>query len=418
MDYAFIRRASEKVTQVILLLKDRYSRAVRAWLLRHKGIEKEEPVRLACEGIKELGYNNRVWLKVDNEPALLALRARVMTALHHAAAPLEVPAHESQSNGGVENGVKMFKGVLRVHLSALEAKIDGHLPTDHPVMTWLVQFVGDVITKHLVGADGKTPYERLHRIKPAYDCGYEFGGKVQWRAPKATEENAVIDGRWRRGLWMGRKWGGIVHCVIDEESGKLVHPRAVERLPQEERWDRSALAAVRVATWGAPPVDQAAPEVIIGPRIETGEAEPVVVEKQYVPKSVMIRPADLDAYGFTKGCRKCRLTLEKHPDAPKLKHSPACRQRIEERMRVDRNPRLLAADKRVVEAAQNRAGGGDAKPEPAAERDGPRRRWQQQQRVPSSGAGGGGRGGASQRGGADRRGTGQQTGSLGAPRAL
>ena len=26
-------------------------------------------------------------------------------------------------------------------------------------MSWLVEFVGDVVTKHLVGSDGKTPHE-------------------------------------------------------------------------------------------------------------------------------------------------------------------------------------------------------------------------------------------------------------------
>ena len=30
--------------------------------------------------------------------------------------------------------MKLFKGMLRVHLLALERKIDGHIPSAHPLM--------------------------------------------------------------------------------------------------------------------------------------------------------------------------------------------------------------------------------------------------------------------------------------------
>ena len=37
MDYAFVRRADEAETATILLLKDRESRSMRAWVMRYKG---------------------------------------------------------------------------------------------------------------------------------------------------------------------------------------------------------------------------------------------------------------------------------------------------------------------------------------------------------------------------------------------
>lgn len=79
--------------------KDRASRALMAWQLQNKGVQNEEPVEIVAEGIKELGYQGRVWIKIDNEPALLALRDEVMKKLP-GACPIETPAHESQSNGG------------------------------------------------------------------------------------------------------------------------------------------------------------------------------------------------------------------------------------------------------------------------------------------------------------------------------
>ena len=67
--------------------------------------------------------------------------------------------HEHESNGSVENGVKIIKGLFRVHLIALEKKISSHIPIDHPILSWLVEFIGDILTKYLQGADGKTAYE-------------------------------------------------------------------------------------------------------------------------------------------------------------------------------------------------------------------------------------------------------------------
>ena len=42
LDYAFVRRAAEEETLTILVMKDRESRAMRAWVMRHKGVCLEE----------------------------------------------------------------------------------------------------------------------------------------------------------------------------------------------------------------------------------------------------------------------------------------------------------------------------------------------------------------------------------------
>mgnify|MGYP000450192630 CR=1 FL=1 len=68
---------------------------------------------------------------------------------------------ESASNGGIEGAVKIVKGLLRVHLAALERKIGAKFPSGHPVLTWLVEHVTDILSKYAVGVDGKTSYERL-----------------------------------------------------------------------------------------------------------------------------------------------------------------------------------------------------------------------------------------------------------------
>ena len=110
---------------------------------------------------------------------------------------------ESESNGSIENGVKLFKGLLRVHLGALEQKIGGYIATSHPIVSWLVEHVCDIITKYLQGSDGKTAYERLFG-KPVREEALEFGERLWWRRQRFTDTNVVLDPRWKPGIWLGR----------------------------------------------------------------------------------------------------------------------------------------------------------------------------------------------------------------------
>jgi hypothetical protein len=59
MDYAFVRRRDETQTMTVLILKDRESRAVRAWTMRNKGVCFEEAAFRAVEGIKAFGPPTR-----------------------------------------------------------------------------------------------------------------------------------------------------------------------------------------------------------------------------------------------------------------------------------------------------------------------------------------------------------------------
>ena len=122
LDYAFVRREGETERATVLLLKDRRSRAMRAWVMQHKGASTEEAVDRGLKGIIDFGHRGAILVKTDNEPALIALRDALLARLPEGAAPVLVPVRESESNGAIENGVKMFKGLLRVHLAALERK--------------------------------------------------------------------------------------------------------------------------------------------------------------------------------------------------------------------------------------------------------------------------------------------------------
>ena len=161
MDYCFIRRAAEPDTTTVLVVKDRFSRAIRAHVLGFNGTCLEEASQIAAGAISQFGHKGSIAVKTDNEPALVDLRNEVIKKLHVGVMVIKPPVGESQSNGSIEGCVKTFKGLLRVHLAALERKVDLHLPSAHPLTGWLVEHVADLTTKYLQASDGKTAYNRL-----------------------------------------------------------------------------------------------------------------------------------------------------------------------------------------------------------------------------------------------------------------
>ena len=250
-DYAFVRRESEEETATLLVMKDRDSRAIRAWVVPVKGVGSDmaHAVSRAVEGVHELGHRGPVVVKTDNEAALLALREATMAQMHEGAIPVQPVPGESESTGVTESGVRLFKGLLRVHFAALEGKAGVTVPSGHPVTAWLVEHVADVLTKHLVGSDGHTAYERLFG-KQAREEGLEFGEQVLFRKRRAQDMNVVLDGRWELGTWLGRRWGSSVHRV--HAHGKVIEVRAVQRRPAPERWVAAELAAVRATVVDGP----------------------------------------------------------------------------------------------------------------------------------------------------------------------
>ena len=276
---------------------------------------------------------------MGDERALVKLRELVLDRLPAGAAPQELAVAESASNGSVENAVKLAKGLLRVHLSALEAKIDGHITSDHPIMAWMAEFVGDAVTKGLVAADGKTSYERLYG-KECRDEGLEYGEKLMWRSPHV--QGVVLDARWQPGIWLGRKWGSPVHIVF--ANGKVHEVRSIQRKPASERWDRTAVEAVSLYPWSKP--EQ--PEQPVSISFEKAVLKDPVPEGGIVHRT-HITLEDLNKYGYQSNCPRCRAMQagKLGKDRKGLKHSESCRERIEKALRNDNDPRIVAADERI-----------------------------------------------------------------------
>ena len=67
-------------------------------------------------------------------------------------------------------------------------------------MSWLVTYVSDIISKHLVGNDRKTAYERRHDGKMVHAPTYDSGEVVNYRLSVAEKEPTVIEPSWGQGV--------------------------------------------------------------------------------------------------------------------------------------------------------------------------------------------------------------------------
>ncbi len=346
-DYAFVRRQGEEECITMLVMRDRGTRALRAWVVPEKGPSLEDSVTKAAEGVLHLGYRGRVLIKCDNEPAMTAFRTALMTKLPEGAIPVAPPAGESASNGVVENAVKVAKGLMRVHLGALERKVGARFPGGHPVIAWLAEFVGDSCTKYLQGTDGKTAYERLFG-KPVREESLEFGEIVLFRPKKLADANVLLEHRWARGVWLGRRWGSPVSRIFSQNE--VVDARAVQRVPLAERWCAATLGAIRATPWCVRPGSgEEAPLVVLQPL--PGVAAPPPPEPLgYIPRRVFITRADLETWGYTAGCRRCTMVRE-GSRAQGVAHREECRARVEQCLRDAGDPRIGRAEVRRTAAA-------------------------------------------------------------------
>ncbi len=319
-DYAFIRRDTEEEVATLLVMRDRDSKSIRAWALEHKGVDMAETVNRAVAGIQQLGYRGRVLIRTDGEGALKALRNAITAALPDGATPISTPVGESASNGIIEGAVKIVKGLLRVHLLALERKIGATFPAKHPVLAWLVEHVSDIISKYMVGLDGKTGYERLFG-RPVREEGLEFGETLHWKHRATQDMNVVLDARWSSGVWLGRRWGGVVHQVF--ANGKVHEIRGIQRQPRDARWRKESIEAITATPWDREPAAEGELRILpplAPPAAAAAAEEPEVREQEYNPHRVFIKQADLETFGFTEQCRRCQL-MRRRAKAQGIKHT-------------------------------------------------------------------------------------------------
>ena len=153
-----------------------------------------------------------------------------------------------------------------------------------------------------------------------------------YKTRPTKDANVVLDARWKLGVLLGKTWGSTINRVMIEPR-RVIEVRAIQRVPQTERWDR-VLSGGFLATpsqWVVPEDWELEPGVMLQPREGPAPAAVLPSEPQ-LPRRVYLTEKDFAMYGYTTNCRRCQYTHAGRKTQA-MNHTGPCRKRIEEKLR-------------------------------------------------------------------------------------
>ena len=214
------------------------------------------PNEYAIEAIKEdiesLGIKRFIF-KSDQEPAILALKERVTEALgkKYEVIPEESPVGDHQANGEIENAIKELEKQIRVLKLALEQKMQLVLQDDHPLMSWIPQHAGFLLSRFQVAANGKTAYERLKGKAYRREL-VDFGERVLFMPVVHGGRMNKLETKWSHGRFCGIRPKSSESLIMTPEG--VVKARTMRRPPLPDRWNHDDWEELKGLPWAWKPV--------------------------------------------------------------------------------------------------------------------------------------------------------------------
>ena len=129
-----------------------------------------------------------ITMKSDTDPAIIAFGNCVAEMCKGEVTTEDAVKGDKESNGLIENAVMLLRGIIQTIKCHIESRTQEPLSDDSPVMPWLVEHAGCILSRCQKGRDGKTPFERLHGKKPTQEF-VPFGEKVLARHHGAEEQD-------------------------------------------------------------------------------------------------------------------------------------------------------------------------------------------------------------------------------------
>ena len=232
-------RFDEKA-QPILVVKERDTRMMCSMLVGEKGAVDEHVIKRIIAFIKELGYESaKIVLKSDQESSVKSVIDAVIRARRDAPTmPEYSPVRSSGSNGVIERWIKDLHWQLRAMKSALDARVGVGIRGTSNIPPWMVECASVLISRYLVGKDGKTAYERFLGKKSKM-LGFQFGESVHFRRIPLQGRLGKLDSLWQTGLFVGYRTQSGEYMVANSEGA--FKTRTMKRIPQNERWIKSEI---------------------------------------------------------------------------------------------------------------------------------------------------------------------------------
>ena len=313
-----------------LLVRCLATKNVFAHIVPQKGDDEEGYCAgLVVADVEWLGHT-RVILKSDNEGAVLTLRRRVGRLLKMIEKMENVQeessaTYDSQSNGGVEVGVKLVRGMFRTLKLCLEARLGKYLPISHGVTAWLLEHACTILNARARGSDGQTPWQRV-KGRSFRQLLLGFGECILYKLPvKGPHSNpdGNMGGRYLEGVFLGYSRSSNTYVVATVDG--VTNARSIYRRPAENRWNFERVARITATPWST----REKPEVEV--EFADKKAEPADAESRTMnplPQAFRINYSDLEEHGFTRECQQCEYNQFHRKSRPGLSHTATCRKRL------------------------------------------------------------------------------------------
>lgn len=100
-------------------------------------------------------------IKSDQEHAIVALQHEVRRHRIGRTIPVNSPVGKSESNGRVEDAIRRVQDKVRTMKCQVKIEVGISLDKLDDLMSWMVRWAGELITKYSLGKDKKIAHERL-----------------------------------------------------------------------------------------------------------------------------------------------------------------------------------------------------------------------------------------------------------------
>ena len=141
---------------------------------------------------------------------------------------------DKESKGLIENAVMLIRGIIRTINCHIGSSTQEPPSDEPPILPWLVDHAGCILSRCPKGGDGKTPFEGLHGKKPTQEL-VPFGGKVLEKQISTDPMNRM-NPRHKFGIRLGMRKDCAESCIGTADGA--LRARDIRRLEPQSRWDK------------------------------------------------------------------------------------------------------------------------------------------------------------------------------------
>ena len=292
--------------------------------VKQKGVS-DEVVAWVLNKLEEAGHSGtHITLKSDQEEALMALKRAVAARRTARTSLIESQVRVSKSNPRVERAIRKWREQFRKLKLELEAKISMRVDKSHPMIPWLAAWAGDVLLKYEVKNTGRTGYEQMtgHKVKHKV---FGFGEYVHFKLATDNSNVDKFDGEWQDGYFAGVVTRSSEYLAI--QGDRVFKCPTMRSRSDGERYPVTVLENMRADYFEYVRKGASTRKVEVLREDLQGREAPRPQPREYAPRRLYLRRADLEEHGYTVGCPACVwLQTGLGFRGP---HSQECRERVE-----------------------------------------------------------------------------------------